>query len=785
VVNLPSTPPGTLRLLRRRSGARRALLATTAATIAVAVAGVCIVVGWLPTGADRARAAAGPGLSADDVSAQIAAGSASLASMGPALVVVVLLSAAAAAARLSGLRGASREAESAVLRARGLSRAQVLVMELREAAIIAGTGGAAGWVLGLGVLIALGAGTERGLSTWPVATAASTALGAVVVGATMLAVWRPASTIRARGARAATAASVVLLGTGVVVVLTQLGTALTRGVDPIVVVAPSVVLLAAAFTSVAAFAGFAALADRSSGLGPALVPSLPTRQLARRLPVYAVVVALVALTAAQAVFAAAYDGTWTRTAEVSAALRTGADLRADLAGDPVTPQLVADTAEVAGVDDAAAALIAAVEFGGTDAGIVALPAAAAASVIPRATGLDTRALTEALTSRPATVTIEPLAMDGDRVRLAATLDTERVALAERVGLSIVVLDARGTPATIRLDALSLDRASGAGGGIRIVAETDLPSAAGPWRLLAVTASLRAGAGTAAVEISLSPTGSIPAEGTGVLSADSGTVVLWRGEHPIEGPPPVAAAMSAPLAERLGAGVGDTLEFRYAGAGRRGEIVVAAVVPVVPGAAEPDAVFVPLEELTLSMLQRGTSIIAPGSVWASGTPDAATALQSMVDGQVTTARPGVAATVAGSLVAGWWIATAATVVLAVVGVIAALQTLSTARRGEVAALRALGVPARAQAKARMLELAAVGAGALLLGVGTGAVAAALTVPRLVDAVAAQVGAATPAIAGIPLVAALAALAVGLGGAAAWTARDVRRLASRATVGEDAR
>ena len=31
----------------------------------------------------------------------------------------------------------------------------------------------------------------------------------------------------------------------------------------------------------------------------------------------------------------------------------------------------------------------------------------------------------------------------------------------------------------------------------------------------------------------------------------------------------------------------------------------------------------------------------------------------------------------------------------------------------------------------------------------------------------------------VVAALAALAVGLGGAAAWTARDVRRLASRAT------
>jgi ABC-type lipoprotein release transport system permease subunit len=122
---------------------------------------------------------------------------------------------------------------------------------------------------------------------------------------------------------------------------------------------------------------------------------------------------------------------------------------------------------------------------------------------------------------------------------------------------------------------------------------------------------------------------------------------------------------------------------------------------------------------------------------------------------------------------------------VVGVIAALQTLSTARRGEVAALRALGVPARTQANARMLELAAVGAGALLLGVGTGAVAAAVTVPRLVDAVAAQVGAATPAIAGIPLAAALTALAVGLGGAAVWTARDVRRLASRATVGEDAR
>ena len=53
-------------------------------------------------------------------------------------------------------------------------------------------------------------------------------------------------------------------------------------------------------------------------------------------------------------------------------------------------------------------------------------------------------------------------------------------------------------------------------------------------------------------------------------------------------------MSTALAERIGLEVDDELEFRYAGTGRRGALLVADIVDAVPGAATGLAVFAPLE-----------------------------------------------------------------------------------------------------------------------------------------------------------------------------------------------
>ncbi|MFC0198391.1 hypothetical protein ACFFIR_16080, partial [Microbacterium arthrosphaerae] len=72
---MPDRPaPSSVRLLRQRAGAQVGLLVSAAATVAVAVATVSVVIAWL----ERAVAVAGdpapPGLSPDEVAAQARVG---------------------------------------------------------------------------------------------------------------------------------------------------------------------------------------------------------------------------------------------------------------------------------------------------------------------------------------------------------------------------------------------------------------------------------------------------------------------------------------------------------------------------------------------------------------------------------------------------------------------------------------------------------------------------------------------------------------------------------------
>ena len=84
----------------------------------------------------------------------------------------------------------------------------------------------------------------------------------------------------------------------------------------------------------------------------------------------------------------------------------------------------------------------------------------------------------------------------------------------------------------------------------------------------------------------------------------------------------------------------------------------------------------------------------------------------------TSAPGVAATIVGALVGGWWIATAGSVLLSLVAAFAIAQTLALARRRELGVLRALGVPHRRQARMRAGELSAVLAASVALGLLAG-------------------------------------------------------------------
>lgn len=784
------------RLLALRARARAGLLASAAATVAVAVATVCVVLAWLQSAVAAAGDPPPPGVPADDVADQVEAGAAALAAAAPALVLMVALLAGTAVAQLARLVAAAREHETATIRARGSSRAQAWTTDAAEAVVVALAGAVVGVALAAGLAAVVGAAPGDALAAWPWALATAVVL-AVVFAVSLRRGERTRTS--ARVGRATTTAAVVVVLLASALVVWQLPLARGAGFDPIVAIAPAVVLMAGSLVALAVFGAAAVAWARPAAAFPSAQPGYPARQVARRIPIYAVAVLLVALTVAQAVFASAYGSTWTAMVTDSAAVRAGADLRVDMSPQDAGPDDVAAAAAVEGVDAAAPAFVEIIEIGDADAQIIAVPASEIAPVVSSAGGLVDKAALEAASDVDGTVVADPVplgdAATGLRMTTRLVFDTD---LSPSIELVAVLLDATGAPAFVALDGetmLSPD------GSATVVAEGALPGGAAPWHVLAIGVTRARASSFATVQVTLE---SVHAVGGGPLDIPESTAefhsgtndaTLWladggvlAGTGPDTEAPPVAAAVTSGLAAHLGIGEGDSFEFRYAGTGRRGDVVVSSIVDVVPGAVSPLALFVPMENLLVSQLQRGASYVAPNSVWAAGDPAADdTVSAALGDRPVATAAPGVTADVVEALVPGWWIATAGAMALSLVAAFAIVQTLAIARRRELGVLRALGIAAATQGRMRAAELGGVFGAALVLGAVAGGLASGLIVPELVRAVTPGI---LPLAGGIsfswaPLGIAAAALAAGLAVIVAAVAVSVSRASRTATVGEESR
>jgi hypothetical protein len=793
------------RLLSTRARARAGLLVSATATVAVAISTVTLVLAWLA----RAVAAAGdpppPGVAAEEVAAQAAQGAAALASAAPALVLLVVILAGTAVAQLARLVASAREHETATIRARGFSRAQSWATDAAEGAAVA----LAGLLIGVAAAAGIAAMTDMtassALAQWPWGVVTTLVLAAVFAVALRRS---EGSRTSSRATRATTAALVVVVLLASALVIWQLPLARGRGFDPIVAIAPAVVLLTGALLALAAFGAVSAAWSAPAASIPALRPGYPARQVARRIPIYAVAVLLVALTVAQTAFTSAYAATWHAMTSDSAAVRAGADLRVDTAPHAVEPDAVAAAAAVEGVDAASPAFVGDLEIGQIVAQAVATPSEALATVVTAAGGLiDTNAL-DALAEAGAegdVVTTEPVTLGegATGLRVTAELSASQGGGIGAFGLGAVVMDASGTPAAIPL-AGELERHDER--SATLVAEGGLPEGEAPWRLLAILAGSGPSVASSVITVAITAAEAVDAapleiSGEGQVDGVNNEDVIWLADGGVlanapaadgaaegAGLPPVAAAVTTELAGRLGIGVGEPIEFRYAGTGRRGAAVVSAIVDAVPGAASSLAVYVPLEVLMTSQLQRGTSFVPPNSVWAAGAASADDALSAALgDRPVATAAPGVAASVVGALGGGWWIATAGSVVLALIAAFAIVQTLAAARRRELGVLRALGIPSRVQGRMRAAELAGVFGTAIVLGAAAGALVSWLIVPELVRAVTPGI---LPLAGGVtvswtPFAAALGILLAGLVVIVGATAASVSRSARAATVGEESR
>ncbi len=338
---------------------------------------------------------------------QLLTGTAASYEVARALLVIggleLLLVASAALALTAHLLASGRAAESALLAARGLTRRQIGLLALAEAVTAAIAAAAAGVVLG-GVLARLLASASSSLhGVRPTAAAVSQAsLRAgwwpalvVVVLATVLLGWPSASSATAAGqqARRGRPAVVATISRASIDVAIIVLAALTAwqlrqysavaheasgalGIDPVLVVAPALILAGVALIPLRLMPAAAWLADRVAARGSRLTTALAAWQLSRR-PVRQAGPALLAILAVgTSTLALAEEVSWRASVRAQAAAIVGADVRVDVPPASSSAALTAVTAR-----NVRAAMPVSTFDGGLPGQVLALDAASAARVV--------------------------------------------------------------------------------------------------------------------------------------------------------------------------------------------------------------------------------------------------------------------------------------------------------------------------------------------------------------------------------------------------------------------
>jgi len=280
----------------------------------------------------------------------------SLLLIGSLQLILLAVAAAALAARLLATQ---REEENSLLSARGVARGQLAFASFAEASLLTVAGVLAGTILGsyLAALLMSVSGLpysasggvvgmlSRGMSGgawWPAAVIAVLVIAVVVRPALRPVTPGAARLRRGRQARLASAArvglDVALLALGVVAFWElRRYTAVPRlssgslGIDPVLAVAPVLVLAGLALLPLRALPAAARLLDRLSTRGRHLTAALASWQVARRPVRQGGPILLVVLAVSTGTLVLAQHQSWRQSQLDQAAFATGADVRVGLA----------------------------------------------------------------------------------------------------------------------------------------------------------------------------------------------------------------------------------------------------------------------------------------------------------------------------------------------------------------------------------------------------------------------------------------------------------------------
>ena len=345
-----------------------------------------------------------------------------------------------------------RRPGTALLQARGAGFGHLVRMATGEALVIVVPAVlAAPWIASLLVTaVGLNPALEGVGLTAPLPTPATFGVAAITGLLALLALVLPtlSTGLRFAGIRAAVGRQVgrtlpqrlgldlalVLLAALALFQLRLYGAPITRnargalGVDPLLVAAPAIGLLAGAVIAVRIVPRIAEIAERVLSRGRGLVPSMGGRQVARRPLRYTRAALLLVLAAALGTFASAHAATWTRSQADQAAFVSGADVRLEPGTQSAVPDWALGEAlrSLPGVTAATPVVEASVSLGTAlrDGKVLGIDGPAMADVIrqPDSTSADaTRGMLQSLAEgRPAA---PGLAVADGTSRLSVVIDS--------------------------------------------------------------------------------------------------------------------------------------------------------------------------------------------------------------------------------------------------------------------------------------------------------------------------------------------------------------------------
>ena len=538
---------------------------------------------------------------------------------------------------------------------------------------------------------------------------------------------------------------------GSAVVVTPEG---ASSVDPVAVAAPAAALLALVLLIAALLPWLARRAERATTRR-----SIPTTLAARSLSLHAArftaPLVVVALALGSTALAAAYSSTWASSYATASSLRVGSDLHIS-ASDGISSDSLRAVSDVIGPGAVAPWARQSLTLGSVSGTIVAVGPEALTTLVRDGGVLDLPALAEDIRIPPPGPVVPARTS-----RLELTVATSNLLTPPAVLAHVV--DAAGFTSIVTFPAPSGSVANGKG---TFAYEVEIANSE-PVTVLAIDVHFAEGSfaqRSATVDLVSLAAGDQPLDlGAAWIPSNPGAqglpptsngdgfglVITEESEYArlvpsLDGTqservqPPVV--ISQRIATLLGVGVGDTISFSLEDGIERISWRIAAVIPVVPGTPTDSAVLVDLAVVQHFQLRATETPSNPRDLWLRA--DAPQALRESLHPLLpASARIDIADDPAALLVLGsprivLWVAAGASLLLALVAVIASVGARVRAGQSDVATLRALGLGVRDQQRVPVREFTAVLLVGLVWGLIAGATVALLTIPQIVRAAVPQ-------------------------------------------------